>query len=71
MLASGCTLSSCKYDGISNPNFLYDADGNIRCVTTKTACDGYAVIVTTISSLRPEIEISRQVVTCAPELAPA
>lgn len=66
----GCTLSSCKYDGISNPNFFaacppaapradrWNADGNIRCVTPK-ACDGYAVIVLTISSSDRDEQISR------------
>jgi RHS repeat-associated protein len=41
--SGGCTLSSCRVDGISNPNFYYDADGNMLCVTTKTECtDGLA-----------------------------
>src|SRR5579862_2766987 len=38
----GCTLSRCLYDGISNPNLLYDADGNIHCVTTRTSCNSGA-----------------------------
>jgi RHS repeat-associated protein len=41
--SGGCTLSSCRVDGISNPNFYYDADGNMLCVTTKSECtDGLA-----------------------------
>src|SRR5579862_6964378 len=38
----GCTLSRCLYDGISNPNLFYDADGNIHCVTTRTSCNSGA-----------------------------
>jgi hypothetical protein len=35
----GCALVSCKIDGIGNPNFYYDADGNMQCITTATQCD--------------------------------
>jgi RHS repeat-associated protein len=38
----GCTLSSCSFDGVSNPNVYYDADGNMLCVTTRNQCDGTA-----------------------------
>jgi hypothetical protein len=36
--AGGCTLASCKVDGVSAPNFFYDADGNMTCITTKLNC---------------------------------
>jgi hypothetical protein len=40
--SGGCTLSTCKVDGVSSPNFFYDNDGNMLCVTTKTQCDQFA-----------------------------
>ncbi|HEY3778009.1 MAG TPA: RHS repeat-associated core domain-containing protein [Rhizomicrobium sp.] len=38
----GCTLASCKLDGLSSPNFYYDANGNMTCVTTAAQCDASA-----------------------------
>lgn len=29
-------------DGVTNPNFFYDADGNMQCVTQRTLCDAHA-----------------------------
>src|SRR5947209_5072599 len=36
--AGGCTLASCKFDGVSSPAMYYDADGNMLCVTTHSGC---------------------------------
>ena len=44
-----CTLSSCKVDGVSNPNFFYDADGNRACMTTKANCNNQAQAARTYS----------------------
>ncbi|MEI9932626.1 MAG: RHS domain-containing protein [Rhizomicrobium sp.] len=30
------------YDGVANPNFVYDADGNLLCMTSASSCDGSA-----------------------------
>ncbi len=38
----GCTLASCNVDGISNPYIYYDANGNLKCITTKSTCDATA-----------------------------
>ncbi len=38
------------YEGITNPNFYYDPNGNMVCVTTLTACDASAAKTVTWTS---------------------
>ncbi len=38
------------YEGIANPNFYYDPNGNMICVTTLTACDASAAKAVTWTS---------------------
>lgn len=38
----GCSLANCTLDGMSSPTIYYDSDGNMACITTRTACDAYA-----------------------------